>query len=166
MASRTPVSRSVVIEGTSSAIEQVCGGILSELEANNFSEEDIFAVHLAVEEAFLNAVKHGNRMDPEKEIKIEYSVGAEKIEVSMTDEGDGFDPDVVPDPRCGENVYKTKGRGLFLIRSYMDVVEFNERGNSVHMVRYKKSTRAKGQKDIRAKGQKLPVRLVAADKGK
>ena len=59
----------------------------------------------------------------------------------MMDEGDGFDPNDVPDPRCGENLYKIDGRGLFLIRSYMDVVEFNEPGNQVHMVRYKEKLR-------------------------
>lgn len=137
MTLKAPISRSVVIEGTSSAIEEVCRAILSKLEANNFSQDDIFAVHLAIEEAFLNAVRHGNKMDRQKEIKIDYSVGLDKVEVSMTDKGNGFDPDAVPDPRCGENLYKTEGRGLLLMCSYMDVVEFNERGNSVHMVRHR-----------------------------
>jgi len=137
MTSETPINRSIVVESTLSAIVGVCGKILSELEANNFSEEDTFAVHLALEEAFLNAINHGNKMDPEKEIKIDYLVESDKLEVFVTDEGGGFDPESVPDPRYGENLYKTDGRGLLLIRSYMDVVEFNERGNSVHMVRYK-----------------------------
>ena len=141
MASKIPISRSMAVENTPSAIVGVCRWILSELEANNFSQEDIFAVHLALEEAFVNAVKHGNKMDPDKEIKIDYSMDLDKVEISMTDEGDGFDPEAVPDPRCGENLYKTDGRGLLLIRSYMDVVEFNKRGNSVHMVRYKEKPR-------------------------
>jgi len=141
MASKIPISRSMAVENTPSAIVGVCRWILSELEANNFSQEDIFAVHLALEEAFVNAVRHGNKMDPDKEIKIDYSMDLDKVEISMTDEGDGFDPEAVPDPRCGENLYKTDGRGLLLIRSYMDVVEFNKRGNSVHMVRYKEKSR-------------------------
>jgi len=134
---------SKVVESTPSAIEGVCRRILSELKAENFNQDDIFAVHLAVEEAFLNALRHGNKMDPDKEIKIDYLVSGEKIEISMTDEGNGFDPDVVPDPRCGENLYKPEGRGLLLMRSYMDVVEFSERGNSVRMVRYKERPRLK-----------------------
>ena len=137
MMSRTSISRSLVVESTPSAIVEVCRGILTKLKANNFSEDDIFAVHLALEEAFLNAVKHGNKMDPAKEIKIDYSVKADKVEISMTDEGNGFNPNVVPDPRCGKNLYKTNGRGLFLMCSYMDTVEFNKQGNRVHMVRYK-----------------------------
>jgi serine/threonine-protein kinase RsbW len=136
----------MVVESKPAAISSVREQIVSKLEANSFSEEDIFAVHLALEEAFINAVKHGNKMDAAKEVKIDYSVGPEKVEVSLTDEGDGFDPDSVPDPRFGENLYKPEGRGLFLMRSYMDVVKFNERGNSVCMTKYKeKSNPAKGE---------------------
>jgi len=139
MASEAPIShRSEVVESKSVAIVRTCKRILTKLEANNFSQEDIFAVHLALEEAFLNAIKHGNKLDPNKEVKIDYSVSLDKVEISMTDEGQGFNPSVVPDPRCGENLYKSQGRGLLLMRSYMDVVEFNERGNCVRMVRYKK----------------------------
>ena len=137
MASETPVSRSAVVESTSSAVGSVCELILYGLEANSFGEEDVFAVHLALEEAFINAVKHGSGMDAAKEVKIDYLVTPDRVEVTVTDEGEGFDPDSVPDPRYGENLYKPEGRGLFLMRSYMDVVEFNERGNSVHMVKYK-----------------------------
>jgi serine/threonine-protein kinase RsbW len=112
------------------------------LEVNNFSRDGVFAVHLALEEAFINAVRHGNKMDPTKEIKIDYSVGSDKVEISMTDEGDGFDPDSVPDPRCAENLYKTKGRGLLLIRSYMDIVKFSKQGNRIHMVKHKSSVKS------------------------
>jgi len=127
----------MVVESRTSAIDKVSEHILSELEGNGFSREDIFAVHLALGEAFINAVKHGNKMDPAKKVKIEYSVGSDKIEVSVTDEGDGFDPEAVPDPRCGENLYKPEGRGLFLMKSYMDVVRYDQHGNCVYMVRYK-----------------------------
>jgi len=137
MTSRTPINGSIAIESTSSAIIVAWRRVSAELEAYNFSQDDIFAVHLALEEAFLNALKHGNKMDRDKEIKIDYSVSSKKVEISMTDEGDGFDPEAVPDPRCGENLYKIEGRGLLLMRSYMDVVEYNEKGNVVHMIRYK-----------------------------
>ena len=141
MASRRPISRSVAVESTSSAIVEVCKRLLSEIEANNFSQEDIFAVHLALEEAFTNAIMHGNKMSPDKGVKIDYSVGLDKVEISMMDEGKGFDPDAVPDPRYGDNLYKTEGRGLLLMRSYMDVVEFSKHGNSVRMVKYKEKPR-------------------------
>jgi serine/threonine-protein kinase RsbW len=137
MASKTPINHSTVVESRPSAVTGQWAWILPKLKEQNFSEDDIFAIHLALEEAFINAVNHGNRMDPEKEIKIEYSVGEGKVEISMTDEGQGFDPDAVPDPRYGENLYKAGGRGLLLICSYMHIVEFNELGNRVRMVRYK-----------------------------
>lgn len=137
MASKAPNNQSVIVESTQSSVVGVSRRILSELEANNFSQEDIFAVHLALEEAFLNAMKHGNKMDPKKEIKVDYLVTTDRVEISMMDEGEGFEPKAIPDPRRGENLYKTEGRGLLLMRSYMDVIEYNESGNCVRMVRYK-----------------------------
>lgn len=137
MASKTSISRSVVVGSSLSAIGGTCKDILSELKVKHFSKDDVFAVHLAIEEAFSNAVKHGNKMDPNKEVKIDYLVSPDKVEITVTDEGEGFDPDAVPDPRYGENLYKPYGRGLLLMRCYMNVVEFNERGNGVRMVRYK-----------------------------
>lgn len=141
MASRAPTTRSMAIASTPAAIAEVCKWILPKLKACNFSQEDIFAVHLALEEALINAIKHGNKMDPAKEVKIDYSVSSDKVEISMTDEGEGFDPEVVPDPRHGKNLYKNDGRGLLLMQSYMDVVEYSKRGNSVRMVRYKEKPR-------------------------
>lgn len=91
-----------------------------------------------LEEAFLNAVKHGNKMDPTKMVTLEYSVDEEKVEIRMTDEGEGFDPRSIPDPRVGENLYRPEGRGLLLMNAYMDVVEYNEQGNGLRMVRYKR----------------------------
>ena len=146
MVLKAPKNCSIVMKSRPFAIVKVCEEILSKLEANGFDKDDIFAVHLALEEAFLNAVKHGNKMDPTKEVKIDYSVGSDKIEISMTDEGDGFEPASVADPRYGEGLYKPGGRGLLLMNSYMDMVKFNEKGNSLYMVRYKEKPRlAKSQ---------------------
>jgi len=119
------------------ASEGVCCLIIAMLEESGFGKEDVFAVHLALEEAFINAIRHGNEMDPEKEVKVSYSVDSEKFELWIEDEGPGFDPQSIPDPRCGDNLYKPNGRGLLLMRSYMDVVEHDGRGNRVHMVRFR-----------------------------
>ncbi len=137
MASGTSISSSIVVESIPSAIVEVCRQILSKLEYYSFSKEDIFAVHLALEEAFSNAITHGNKMDPGKEVKIDYSMDSDKVEISVADEGSGFEPESIPDPRFGKKLYEPEGRGLLLMQSYMDVVEFKERGNSVYMVRYK-----------------------------
>lgn len=143
MVLETPNSDSVIVESRLSAIGEVCKQILSKLQGNSFSEDDIFAVHLALEEAFINAVMHGNKMDPNKKVQIDYSVGLDKIEISITDQGKGFEPQEVPDPRVGKNLYKPEGRGLLLIHSYMDVVKYNEQGNCVYMVRYKEKPELK-----------------------
>jgi serine/threonine-protein kinase RsbW len=137
MVSEAPANCSIVVESKSSAVVGVCNQILSRLEEHNFDKDDIFAVHLTFEEAFLNAVKHGNKMDPTKKVKIDYTVDDEKVEISITDEGNGFEPDSVADPRFGPGLYQPGGRGLLLMNSYMDTVKYNERGNSVYMVRYK-----------------------------
>ncbi len=137
MASKAPINCSMVVESKSSAVVGVCNQILARMEQNNFDKDDLFAVHLTLEEAFLNAVKHGNKMDPTKKVKVDYSVDADKVEISITDEGNGFQPDEVPDPRFGAELYQPGGRGLLLMNSYMDTVRYNEQGNSVYMVRYK-----------------------------
>ncbi|HPY52032.1 MAG TPA: ATP-binding protein, partial [Sedimentisphaerales bacterium] len=90
-----------------------------------------------LEEAFLNAVKHGNKMDPSKTVTIDYAIDPEKVEIRIQDQGSGFNPQTVPDPRVGENLYRPEGRGLLLMSAYMHVFEYNERGNGVHMIRYK-----------------------------
>jgi serine/threonine-protein kinase RsbW len=76
-------------------------------------------------------------MDPTKKVKVDYSVDEDKVEISITDEGQGFQPDDVADPRFGPGLYQPGGRGLLLMNSYMDMVRYNEQGNSVYMVRYK-----------------------------
>ena len=133
----SPTSYSIVVESKPSAIVSVFEQIQSKLVNNNFGKDDIFAVHLTLEEAFLNAVKHGNKMDPSKKITVDYSIDDNKIEISITDQGPGFLPEDVDDPRFGENLFKPGGRGLLLMNSYMDMVKYNEQGNSVSMVRYK-----------------------------
>lgn len=137
MASEAPVQCSIVVESKPSAMTQPCQHILTALADRGFSQDDIFAVHLAVEEAFLNAVKHGNKMDPTKTVAIEYVLDQEKAEIWIADEGPGFNPKDVPDPRVGENLFRPEGRGLLLISAYMHLVEYNEQGNRVHMIRYK-----------------------------
>jgi len=147
MTSKTPASYSIVVESKPSAIVGVFEQIRSKLIDNNFGKDDIFAIHLTMEEAFLNAVKHGNKMDPSKKITVEYSVDADKVEISITDQGPGFKPDTVEDPRFGENLFKPGGRGLLLMNSYMDMVKYNPEGNSVSMIRYKEKPYLTKNKD-------------------
>jgi serine/threonine-protein kinase RsbW len=137
MGSDSPIQYSIVVESKPSALAGLCRGVLGGMQGRGFTQDDEFAVHLALEEAFLNAVKHGNKMDPGKTVTVECRIDAEKVDLKLTDQGEGFNPHSVPDPREGANLYRPEGRGLLLISSYMHVVEYNERGNGVHMVRYR-----------------------------
>lgn len=150
MASKAPIQSSIVVESRPSSLNEPCQRLLSILEARGFTQDDIFAVHLALEEAFLNAVKHGNKMDPTKKVVFEYLVDDEKVEIRMEDEGRGFNPDSIPDPRTGENLYRPEGRGLLLIHAYMHLVEYNEQGNRVRMIRYKNKPISEGPRGTTA----------------
>ncbi len=140
--SQNILHKSWQIKSTEREVKGVSGELLKTLEANDFDEDMIFAIHLSLEEAFVNAIKHGNQGDRHKEILVECLIAAEKFDISITDEGFGFDPRGVPDPRCDGNLYKSCGRGVLLIQSYMDVVEYNSRGNCIHMVKYREGEKS------------------------
>jgi len=85
---------------------------------------------------------YGNGSDPQKRVLIEVDVRVEELAVRVTDQGVGFDPTVVPDPTLPDNLTKSGGRGIFLMKALMDEVQFNDRGNSVTLVlRLKGETR-------------------------
>lgn len=129
--------RQCEIASTTEAAERLCDELLAAARRQGFQEEDLFAIHLALEEALVNAVQHGNQNDPHKKVTIHYTVTPEQFEITITDQGPGFQPDDLPDPRCPENLCKCSGRGVLLIRSYMDRVEYNPKGNEIHMVKLK-----------------------------
>lgn len=103
------------------------------LATGNFHEHDIFSIRLALEEAIVNAIKHGNGLDRSKKVTVSFHLTNNRFDVSITDEGPGFDPGDVPDPTAVENLERPCGRGLMLMRHYMTEVIFSNRGNSVIM---------------------------------
>jgi anti-sigma regulatory factor (Ser/Thr protein kinase)/ActR/RegA family two-component response regulator len=90
---------------------------------------------VALDEAFVNAVKHGNRNDPSKLVRITAELSTREARFTIEDEGDGFNVQEIPDPRDPENLFKTSGRGVLLIYNIMDEVYYNERGNRLTMVK-------------------------------
>jgi len=112
--------------------------LLEDIKRAGYSEVSVFAVRLAVEEALNNAMRHGNALDPAKTAKLTYEVTSEHVDIRIADEGPGFDFSSVPDPTLDENVEKPTGRGIMLVRAYMDTVEFNETGNEIHMIKLNK----------------------------
>lgn len=89
---------------------------------------------VGVTEALANAVLYGNRSDPRKSVRVEVSLDSARVVLRVVDQGGGFDPARVPDPTLPDNLQRSGGRGLFLIRQLMDEVEYNERGNAVRLV--------------------------------
>lgn len=111
--------------------------LLSEVAEHGYDEAATFAIKLAVEEAVNNAIKHGNKYDRAKAVEISFDVGPDRAEVTVTDEGVGFHPENVADPTADENLEKPTGRGIMLMRAYMDEVCYNGKGNQVRMVKRK-----------------------------
>lgn len=96
---------------------------------------DYFHVQMAVEEAVVNAVKHGNKENPNKIVELDFKVSSETTFLRIKDQGDGFSPDDLPDPRADENLESTNGRGVMLIREMMTEVEYKHGGREVVMVK-------------------------------
>ncbi|MBN1395149.1 MAG: ATP-binding protein [Pirellulales bacterium] len=105
--------------------------VLDRLEDLHWSRRDIFAVHLAVDEALVNAISHGNGSDAGKRVQFSCRLSPQKIRVEITDEGPGFDPQALPDPTAPERLDFPGGRGVMLMRAFMSRVEFQDRGNHV-----------------------------------
>lgn len=90
---------------------------------------------VALDEAFVNAVKHGNKYDPKKLVRITAEVSKTEAKFTIEDEGEGFDVNSIPDPLDPENLFKTSGRGVLFIYNIMDEVMYNDRGNRLTMVK-------------------------------
>lgn len=89
-------------------------------------EDEVFRVAMAVREAAVNAVLHGNSYDPDKRITASFENTGEALVIRIADQGKGLDPDTLPDPLAPENLLRGSGRGIFLIRSFMDEVHFKQ----------------------------------------
>jgi len=126
----------LVIPSQLPAAKELERAVLAKLEGQHFPEACRFATKLALEEAITNAIRHGNRNDPGKHITLRFRVTPQEAEIWVADEGDGFDPDRVPDPTLDENINKPNGRGIMLMRAYMDKVGYNQTGNEVRLIKF------------------------------
>ena len=105
--------------------------LLEQLGVHGWSPADSFAIHLAAEEALVNAILHGNQLDPGKRVHVACEVSARRVWLEITDEGEGFDPNGIPDCTLEERLDVPSGRGVMLMRSFMTRIEYNAKGNSV-----------------------------------
>jgi serine/threonine-protein kinase RsbW len=85
-----------------------------------FGEKTQHQIEMAVHESMINAIWHGNKNDASKSVWLRFEISKDRLEIRIRDQGNGFNIDEVPDPRSSENLLKVSGRGIFLIRTFMD----------------------------------------------
>jgi serine/threonine-protein kinase RsbW len=116
---------------TTREIERVLETVVAAMHNQAYPPRDVFSMRLAMEEAIVNAIRHGHGYDPSKRVSVRYLVNLERVLVEVTDQGRGFDPHQVPDPLAEENLERSSGRGLLLMRAYLSWLRYNRSGNSV-----------------------------------
>ena len=103
--------------------------------ARGMSDMDLPDMQLALEEGLANAIKHGNKMDSNKQVTVECFMNEDVVRVVIKDEGNGFDLNEVPDPTLPENLDKPSGRGVMLMKAFMDDVLYNDIGNQLTFIK-------------------------------
>ena len=120
------------------AVGEAAAAVSEFMSRIGIAEDVAFGVDMAVREAVTNAVVHGNKLDDAKVVELKLTNTPEGFEISVHDQGTGFDPNNVPDPTKDENLLKTSGRGIFFMRNFMDEVEWSAHpkgGTSVRMIK-------------------------------
>jgi serine/threonine-protein kinase RsbW len=125
--------RTIELPSERGASRLIMEDLLEQLGVHGWSPSDIFAIHLAAEEAIVNAIMHGNKFDPAKIVRVACVVSPTLARIEVTDEGPGFNPASVPDCRLEERLEAPSGRGVMLMRTFMTRIEYNARGNRVLM---------------------------------
>ncbi|MGP1311081.1 MAG: ATP-binding protein, partial [Phycisphaerales bacterium] len=124
-----------LVHDTRAEIERVEKAILEAVERHGYPEASRFALRLAIEEAIVNAFRHGHKtLDEDKPVEVEWRIDDSACTITVRDQGPGFQPEAIPDPTLDENLDVPSGRGIMLMRAYMSSVEFNDKGNAVTMV--------------------------------
>src|ERR1700721_4599073 len=103
-----------------------------------FGEEEVMQISMAVREAAVNAVLHGNKYAPDKKVTLAFERTPDGLVITIRDQGKGIDLSGIPNPLAPENLLKTSGRGIFLMRSFMDVVEIrpSQRGTGIKLIKH------------------------------
>jgi serine/threonine-protein kinase RsbW len=120
---------------TVDSAEQTASRIAAE---SGFDEDQVMQISMAVREAAVNAVLHGNAYDPDKKVKLDFERTGNDLVITIRDQGKGLDMEKIPDPLAPENLLKTSGRGIFLIRSFMDEVQIrpSQTGTEIKLVKH------------------------------
>ena len=117
-----------LVQDVAVSVARLCG----------FAEDGQMDIGLAMREGAVNAMRHGNGLDPRLPIDVEITGSVERVTIAVRDRGPGFDPRAVPDPTQPENIMRSSGRGLFLIRTLVDEVRFHRRPTGMELVLVKR----------------------------
>src|ERR1700690_3146897 len=133
---------------TVDSAEQAASRIAVEL---GFDDEEVMRIAMAVREAAVNAVLHGNAYDPDKKVRFEFERTGCDLVITIQDQGKGLDLNKLPDPLAPENLLKTSGRGIFLIRSFMDEVQIRptQAGTEIKLIKHVHGPSAGGKEASR-----------------
>lgn len=135
-----PKSLSIELQSTRDSINRATALIVSMFEKVDIPDKIMFDIKLAIHEAVVNAIEHGNQYDPNKRVHISCDTTCDCFKMVIRDEGAGFNPSAVPDPTLPENLLKENGRGIFLMKNLCDEVSYNDKGNEVHIIKRLKRT--------------------------
>ncbi len=111
------------LESTLESVDKGEALVMNAARDLGFDEDAQHEIGISVRESMVNAVAHGNRYSARKKVRLKVERGPDALTIEILDEGPGFNPDAVPDPTSGENVFRHSGRGLLMIRAYMDEFE-------------------------------------------
>ena len=128
-----------LLDSTLESVDEAENTVLRVAGEAGLEEDDLHALGMAVREAAVNAVVHGNRYNARKKVHLSVSRAPERLTVVIGDEGEGFDMDSIPDPLAPDNLLRQSGRGLLLIRAFVDEFELRRRqprGTEVRLVKY------------------------------
>jgi anti-sigma regulatory factor (Ser/Thr protein kinase) len=141
----------IVVPAEPGSIPRVSEGVKQLLQGKGWQEEQIMPVELALDEALANAIRHGCKNDPTKQVQCIVTTDAKgEVVIAVRDPGPGFEPSKVPNPLEGENMFKGSGRGVYLINQLMDEVGFADGGREVQMKKRRGQSQGSDQGPLRA----------------
>jgi serine/threonine-protein kinase RsbW len=131
---------SLTLHSELATVETVEQTALDFAQRAGFDEDDAANIGMVAREAAVNAVLHGNQYDPDKRVSATFEAGSHSIHIRIADQGAGFDSDAIPDPLAPENLLRSSGRGVFLMRAFMDEVNFRQMnpGTEITLVKRRK----------------------------
>jgi serine/threonine-protein kinase RsbW len=115
-----------VLDSTLESVDKAEQAALDVARELGFGDEDLDRIGMSVRECMVNAVVHGNRYNAHKKVRVSLSLTPERLTIRIADEGEGFDPGELPDPISGDNLMRHSGRGIFLMRAFMDDLQVRQ----------------------------------------